>query len=308
MVCLQLGHLQGYGEAPTIPYYNVTVEAMIATIEQKKRLIEKFAFTEPERYWHYLHHLLPEHPFLVAALDMAGWDLFGKMRRQPIQNLLGLNANDNSPITSYTIGLDSPQKMLEKMLEFPWPLYKIKLGCADDVAIVTLLRAHSDADFIVDVNAGWKVDEAMEKIKALAELGVRLIEQPLAKDDWEGMKVLKQFADVPLFADESCVFKKDIALCSEVFDGINIKLTKCSGISPAVEMIKMAREAGLKVMMGSMNETTIGSAAIAQFLPFLDYVDVDGPLLLNDQTAQGLTYNNGVVSTTGLPGFGVQLL
>ncbi len=280
---------------------------MIATMEAKRRMIEKFAFTEPERYWHYLHHLLPEHHFLVAALDIAAWDLFGKMRRLPIKDLLGLSG-DKTPVTSYTIGLDNPEKMLEKMLAFPWPLYKIKLGCENDIEIVTLLRRHTNAAFIVDVNAGWTVEEAIGKIAALAELGVEMVEQPLAKDDWAGMRCLQQQSKLPLFADESCVSIKHLQPCSEVFHGINIKLTKCSGITPAVEMIKAAISQNMKVMMGSMNETTVGTAAIAQFLPVLDYVDADGPLLLNDQTATGITYANGVIETSGLPGLGIQLL
>ncbi|MBN4678907.1 dipeptide epimerase, partial [Pandoraea nosoerga] len=115
------------------------------------------------------------------------------------------------------------------------------------------------------------------KIPQLADLGVEFIEQPLAKDNWEGMKQLFAVSPLPLLADESCVFEQDVKKCVGHFHGINIKLTKCSGITPALRMIKEAKSLGLKVMMGSMNESTIGSAAIAHFLPQLDYVDMDGP-------------------------------
>jgi L-alanine-DL-glutamate epimerase-like enolase superfamily enzyme len=143
----------------------------------------------------------------------------------------------------------------------------------------------------------------------LANLGVELVEQPLAKDNWEGMAQLKQQGMLPLFADESCVFEKDVATCANYFDGINIKLTKCSGLTPALRMIKEARSLGLKVMMGSMNESVIGSAAIAQFLPQLDYVDMDGPLLMTQLNGVGLNYSfnnqNGLIEPLLHPGLGV---
>lgn len=306
IVALQLGSLTGYGEAPAISYYNITIEQMIADLQRKKIFLEKFAFTEPERYWHYLHHLFPQNPFLVCALDIAAWDLYGKMRRKPLYKIWNTEW-ENTPITDYTIGIDSTDKMIEKMLQNPWPIYKIKVGTDNDIEMITELRKHTSSVLRVDANAAWSVDEALHKIPLLKNLGVELIEQPLAKDDWEGMKVLFQKSDLPLFADESCVFENDVERCASCFHGINIKLTKCSGITPALRMIKKARELNLKIMMGSMNECTIGSAAIAQFLPQLDYVDMDGPLLLSEDVASGLVYNNGVVSVSDLPGTGAVL-
>ena len=129
----------------------------------------------------------------------------------------------------------------------------------------------------------------------------------MAKDNWEGMKLLYEKSPLPIFADESCVFEKDVELCVNHFHGINIKLTKCSGITPAIRMIKRARELNLKVMMGSMNECSIGAAANANFLPQLDYVDMDGPLLLTEDIAEGLQFDNGVVSINGKNGLGIQL-
>ena len=153
-------------------------------------------------------------------------------------------------------------------------------------------------------------EEALLKIPALAELGVELVEQPLAKDNWEGMEQLKNQSALPLFADESCVVEKDVATCAHYFDGINIKLTKCSGLTPALRMIKEAKGLGLKVMMGCMNESVIGSAAIAQFLPQLDYVDMDGPLLMTELNGVGLDYSfenkNGKMAPLVNPGLGVQ--
>ena len=306
IVVLELGNRYGVGEAAAISYYNVTVESMVAAIEQKKPFIEKFALTDPERYWHYLHHLFPDNPFLVCALDMAAWDLYGKMHHKPLYALWQTEWQ-HTPLTDYTIGLDSMDKMIEKMKAKPWPIYKIKLGVPDDVAIVAALRKHTDAVFRIDANAGWNVEEALQKIPQLKALGVELIEQPLAKDNWDGMKVLYEQSTLPLIADESCVLEEDVAKCSGYFHGINIKLTKCSGITPAIRMIKQARELNLKVMMGSMNESSVGSAAIANFLPQLDYVDMDGPLLLSKDIAKGLSFDEGRVTINGNAGLGIEL-
>jgi L-alanine-DL-glutamate epimerase-like enolase superfamily enzyme len=192
----------------------------------------------------------------------------------------------------------------------PWPIYKVKVGTEYDIEMLTELRKHTAAPLRVDANAGWTTEEALIKIPAFANLGVELIEQPLAKENWEGMAALKKQSVVPLFADESCVFEKEVATCANYFHGINIKLTKCSGPTPALRMIKEAKHLGMKVMMGSMNESVIGSAAIAQFLPQLDYVDMDGPLLMTELNGVGLDFsfaqNNGQIAPLLKPGLGVQ--
>lgn len=307
IVALQLGNFIGYGEASAITYYNVTVEKMIEDMNAKKNYIEKFAFTDPERFWHYLHHLFPDNPFLVCALDMAGWDLYGKMEGKLLYELWNTTW-ENIPLTDYTIGIDSIDNMVSKMNAKPWPIYKIKLGTNEDIAIVKALRQHTNAIFRIDANAGWTLTEALNKIPQLRKLGVEFIEQPLQKDNWEEMKILYTQSELPLIADESCVSENDVAKCFQHFHGINIKLTKCSGITPALRMIKKARELNLKVMMGSMNESSIGSSAIANFLPQLDYVDMDGPLLQTEDVAEGLNFNYGKISITGNKGMGITML
>ncbi len=306
VVALSIGNFIGFGEAPAIAYYNITVEQMVADLESKKRMVEKFALTDPERYWHYLHHLFPENPFLVCALDMAAWDLFGNMKGKKLYQLWNTNW-ENTPVTDYTIGIDNIDKMLVKMKEQPWPVYKVKLGTDQDIAIIKALRAETDAIIRVDANAGWTLEEAKEKIPQLAELGVEMIEQPLAKDNWEGMQQLYQESSLPLFADESCVFEQDVLRCANHFHGINIKLTKCSGLTPARRMIEKGRELGLKIMMGSMNESSIGAAAVANFLPQLDYVDMDGPLLLSQDMAKGIQFDFGTVTLLGAAGLGIRV-
>lgn len=303
---VELEHMgiKGYGEACAIAYYNIPVEKMIADLESKKQFVEKFAFTDPERYWHYLHHLFPQNNFLVCALDIAAWDLFGKLKGKQLYELWGGDISKN-PICDYTIGIDTMEKMLAKMKEKPWPIYKIKVGTPDDIAIVKALRENTNAVLRVDANAAWSLETALTLIPQLKELGVEMVEQPLAKDDWEGMKVLYKESALPLYADEACVLEQDVEKCKDHFHGINIKLTKCSGITPARRMIQRARELDMKVMIGCMNESTVGAAAIAHLLPFIDHVDMDGPLLLEEDLATGITYDFGKIGYSGMPGLGI---
>ena len=294
----------GYGEAPAISYYNIPVEKMIRDYEIKKMMIEKFAYTTPERYWHYLHHLIPGNNFLVCALDIASWDMYGKISGKPLYQLWELDP-EKSPFTDYTIGIDTIDKMVEKMNSKPWPIYKIKLGTDEDIDIIKALRKETDAVLRVDANSGWTLQEALEKLPVLKDLGVEFVEQPLHKDDWQGMKELYKKSPLPLIADESCVLESDVIKCRDHFHGINIKLTKCSGITPAIRMIGEARSFNMKVMIGCMNESTIGSSAIAHLAPLADYIDMDGPLLLARDIAEGLTLSNGKIGVSGYPGLGI---
>ena len=306
IVELEFMGIRGYGEAPAISYYNIPVAKMVEELERKKNFVEKFAFSDPERFWHYLHHLFPDNAFLVCALDMAGWDLYGKLKRKQLHVLWNLDIS-SAPLTDYTIGLDTIEKMVAKLNERPWPVYKIKVGVESDIEMVAALRKHTNAVFRVDANGGWSLEQALQKIPVLKELGVELVEQPLAKEDWEGMNTLYPLSPLPLFADESCVFETDLVKCSGHFHGINIKLTKCSGITPARRMIKKARELGLKVMVGCMNESSIGTAAIAQLAPLIDYVDMDGPLLLAEDIAKGASFEFGkIIYRENVAGLGLE--
>lgn len=306
VVQLGLGQLRGHGEAPAIHYYNVSVESMTATLEENRREIERYALTDPQRFWHFLHHLMPGQNFLIAALDIAGWDLFAQLRRQPLYQLLRLSWK--APLTDYTLGVDTAENMIAKMQAHPWPIYKIKMRSPEDVDLVRALRAASDARFRVDANEAFSFEDTKRILPDLQALGVDMVEQPLAKTEWDAMKELKAISPLPLFADESCVEESDVAKCADAFDGINIKLTKCGGITPALRMITEGRKLGMKVMLGSMNESTIGSAAMGHLLPLLDEIDADGPLLLKEDVAEGLQYDNGVMRVSNAPGLGVRFL
>lgn len=296
--------IKGYGEAPAIPYYDVTIEKMVEALESKRKFIESYALQDPERFWHFLHHLLPKNNFLICALDIAAWDLYGKMRSQPLYKLWNIDYK-NEIVTDYTIGMDTIEKMVEKMEANPNPVYKIKMGWENDIAMIEALRKKTDKPIRVDVNSGWSVAEAKQKIAILKDLQIEFIEEPIERFNYIGMKEIFDTTAIPLFADESCVQQKDIENCSTCFNGINIKLTKCGGLTPALEMIKKARALNLNIMIGCMNESTVGSAAMAQLIPLIDYIDMDGPLLLSQDIATGLQYDFGKITITHQPGLGI---
>lgn len=307
VVSLGFRGVTGYGEATAITYYDVSVERMIAILEQYKVAIERYSLIDPERFWHFLHHLMPNENFLICALDMAAWDLFAKLRKKKIYELWNMPWHNNTP-TDYTIGIDSIDNMLEKVKQNPSPVYKVKLGLSQDIEMIEAIRGITDSKIRIDANAGWTLEQARTIIPALKKLDVELIEQPLAKDNFEDMQLLFQESELPLIADESCVIEADVDKCCAVFHGINIKLTKCGGLTPALRMIENARSKNKLVMMGCMNENVIGSAAIAQFIPQLDFVDADGPLLHKLQIAEGLTYENGKMNLGEFAGLGIKMI
>ena len=199
--------------------------------------------------------------------------------------------------------------MVAKMAEFPgWPIYKIKLGTDRDLEIVRELRKHTTATFRVDANCGWTADQTIAFAPELKKLGVEFIEQPLKADRWDDLRRVGQESALPIVADESCIVESDVERCAGVFQGINIKLVKCGGLTPARRMIAQARQRGLQVMVGCMTESTVGISAIAQLLPLLDYVDMDGAVLLAEDVATGVRLDRGRCMFPDAPGHGLQLL
>lgn len=307
IVGLTLNGKTGYGEATSNPYYKITIEGMMAEIEAVRDQIEAYDFDTPENFYEHLESL-NLHKFTLCALDLAANDLYGKLKDKPLYQIWG-TTTDQYPITNYTIGIDTIEKMVAKLQEKPWPLYKIKLGTNEDVEIIRELRKHTDSVFRIDANTAWTAEETIKNAPLLKELGVEFLEQPLKADDWEGMALVKKKSVLPVIADESCIVETDVEACGPYFHGINIKLTKCGGLTPARRMIKKGRELGLQLMVGCMTESTVGISAIAQLLPQLDYVDMDGAMLLREDIATGVTIlNNGKVIFPELPGSGIQLL
>ena len=279
---------------------------MIVSLEKNRAVLEKYALNGPDRFWHFLHHLLPEQNFLISALDMAGWDLFAQLNRKPLHTVIGLQWK-NIPLTDYTIGLNSPEEIEERVRLKPAPIYKLKVGSHDDLPALEALRKSTDAIIRIDANEAWTIEEVSKIIPLLESLDIELIEQPLHRDDIDGMKKLKELTKIPIIADQACREEKDAAACLEIYDGINIKLSKCGGITPALKMIRAAKTARKKVMLGGMCETIVGSTVLAHLLPLADYADIDGPLLLAENIGKGLIYNNDLISIPMIPGSGVSL-
>ena len=307
VVALGFGPFIGWGEAPEIAYYNETVESMHESVVRALSVIKPYSLTDPRRFWHFLHHLLPEQHFLMAALDIAGWDLYAQLKKKPLFEMLQF-PNPGKVLCDYTVGLDTTSVMLEKMKAHPAQVYKIKLAKASDIDLLRSLKSATGAAFRVDVNEGWSYDEALRLLPELQALGVVMLEQPLPKSQWEEMAALKAQSNLPLFADEACVEEEDVARCANSFHGINIKLTKCGGITPALRMIEDARKLNLSIMLGNMNESVIGTSALVHMASAVDFLDADGPLLLTEANAKGLNYDaEGYVTLSEGNGLGIMV-
>jgi L-alanine-DL-glutamate epimerase-like enolase superfamily enzyme len=305
------GEYSGYGECvANHKYYKFTIDMIrddIASTSDYLATLDLFE-TSPEKAWSDLNDKLRHNPFAQCALDMALWDLWGKKKGESTYKLWGLDPK-TSPVTDYTIGIDDTDIMVKKMKEFEgWPVFKIKLGTDHDMAIMSELRDNTDAVLRIDANCAWTADQTIEFSHRLKELNVEFIEQPMpAEASVADMKKVFENSALPVIADESCISEEDVDKCAGLFHGVNIKVVKCGGLTPALRMIRRARELDMKVMVGCMTESTVGISGIAQLLPLLDYVDMDGPLLLAKDIAQGVSIDKGVVSYSDVKGNGVVL-
>jgi L-alanine-DL-glutamate epimerase-like enolase superfamily enzyme len=299
--------VSGYGEATSNKYYGFTIERMARDLAALRPQLAEARLSDPAELWSQVAGALSDDPFALCALDQAAHDLWGKLRRAPVWKLWGLSI-DQVPYSDYTIGIDTIDRMVEKMNEFPdWPIYKIKLGTDRDLEIVRALREHTKATFRVDANCGWTADQAIAYAPELKKLGVEFIEQPLPADRWDDLVRVGRESALPIIADESCIVESDVPRCAGVFQGVNIKLVKCGGLTPARRMIAEARRLGLSVMVGCMTESTVGISAIAQLLPLLDYVDMDGAVLLAEDVADGVRLERGRCIYPDAPGHGLSL-
>jgi L-alanine-DL-glutamate epimerase-like enolase superfamily enzyme len=301
------GANRGFGEATTNKYYGATIPLMREALAKVASLVESANPLDPAQLWERTWPILRGNPFAQCALDQAATDLWGKQQGAPVYQLWGLSA-DRIPQSNFTIGIDTIDVMVQKLLEMPgWPIYKIKLGTPHDLDIVRELRKHTGAVFRVDANCGWTADEAIANSHELAKLGVEFIEQPLPADQWDAMKRVYQESALPIIADESCISEADVDRCVGHFHGVNVKLVKCGGLTPAKRMVTRARALGMKAMVGCMTESTVGISAIAQLLPLLDYVDMDGAALLASDIATGVRVDRGACIYPDRNGTGAQL-
>ncbi|MDX6541116.1 MAG: L-Ala-D/L-Glu epimerase [Gaiellales bacterium] len=245
-----------------------------------------------------------------CAVECALHDLVGKLTGQPTWRLLGLA--DRTPETSYTIGIDSIEGTADRArraAEAGYRRLKVKLGGAADLERLEAIRAVCDLPLRVDANEGWSLDEARELMPALVGLGVELIEQPFPAGEHDAFRELRAVgSSIPIVVDEGCHTLRDVATVATYADGVNLKLAKTGGIREAVRMVHAARALGLVVMLGCMIESSVGISAAAQFASLCDFVDLDGHLLIADDPAEGLGFEDGRIVLSQRPGLGVEPL
>lgn len=305
VVTISEGEISGYGEATVNPYYHSTGERLTKSLRKIKPLIESLSELYPTELWKIISPNFTDDYFALCAIDMAYWDFYARKHQKTVRSYF--SDTTATPLTSYTIAIDSIEMMQQKILEKPWPVYKIKLGTSDDLKIVESLRKITDAVFRVDANAAWTAEQTISYSKTLKSLNVEFIEQPLKANDFKGMIKVKEQSFLPVIADESCQREEDVLNCSKLFHGINIKLMKCGGITPALHMIETARQNGLSIMAGCMTESTVGISGLVQIAPLLDYIDADGALLLAKDIADGVSFDFGKIDYANGFGTGVQL-
>jgi L-Ala-D/L-Glu epimerase len=295
---------EGIGEAPAVVYYGETQEVILDYLARVPDLGD-----DPFDLDAVLARLPAGSKAARAAVDIALHDLWGKRLGQPLYRLFGLNPRA-LPLTSFTIAIDEPEVMARRAKESGYPIIKIKLGSGRDEEIVTAIRKATDATLRVDANAGWSREEAARLIPRLAEHGLELVEQPLAAEDVEGFRWLRQRlrqegVKVPIVADESVRTSRDVARLAGSVDGVVVKLMKTEGIREALRAIHTARAHDMCVMLSCMVETSVAVTAAAHLAPLCDYVDLDGPLLIANDPYVGLRYEGSRMTLPEGPGLGV---
>jgi L-alanine-DL-glutamate epimerase-like enolase superfamily enzyme len=284
------GYLIGRGEAAPIKFYNQTQSSCIRALQRMARRIEKRDPFELEAILSDLRKRFSNEVSALAAVDIALHDLIGNKLKQPLWKLWGLDPQ-KAPQTSFTIGIDSIEKVAAKVAEArAYPVLKIKVGVEHDLEIMRQVRKLAPKKTLrVDANCAWSVKETIQKARALEKLGVEFIEQPIPPGNNAAFKKIKHAIGLPLMADESSLTAADVVPLAGCVDAINIKLVKCGGLREAAKMIHIARACGLKIMLGCMIESSVLISAAAQLSPLADYADLDGNVLISDDPFDGVT-------------------
>ena len=295
----------GYGEASMPPYLGESHQ----TASQFLSSVNLFQFDEPfrlEEILTYVDSLAPGNPAAKASIDIALHDLVGKLIGQPWHKIWGLNP-EKTPYTSFTIGIDKPEVVRQKVKEAEqYKILKVKLGLDNDKEMIETIRSVTDKPIRCDVNQGWKnKEEALKMIEWLATKNVEFIEQPMPKDWYDEHAWLRERSPIPIIGDESVQRLKDVRKAFGVYDGINIKLMKSTGMREAYKMILLAHSLDMKVMLGCMTETSCAISAAAQLSPLVDWADLDGADLISNDLFDGAKIIDGKVTLTDLPGIGI---
>ncbi|MFH0988835.1 MAG: dipeptide epimerase [bacterium] len=306
IILLQLDHegIVGIGEASPLVRYGETIQ----TVETFFSQLDLSRFNDPfdlEAILTYVDTHATGNTSAKAALDLALHDWIGKKLNIPLYRYWGLDKH-RTPMTSFTIGIDTPEMIEKKVREAEeYPILKIKLGGDHDTEIIRTIRAMTKKTLRVDANEGWKTRElAVERIQWLEQEGVEFVEQPMPAHDLAGTAWVRERVNLPLIADENSVRLHDVPSLQGVFDGINIKLMKCTGLREALKMVHTARACGLKIMTGCMIETSVGISAAAQFSPLVDYADLDGHILISNDPFDGVRVVEGRLMLPDRPGIG----
>lgn len=298
----------GFGEVTENSFYGHTLDSVTASLKRITEILDEYIDHSPIELWPKMRDAMDCDMFALSAIDIAAHDLRGKRLGVPTWQDWGLEWT-GIPQSSYTIGIDTIPKMIAKLQEQPgWSIYKIKLGTSKDLDVVTELRKHTDAVFRVDANCGWSASETIANSKVLADLGVEFIEQPLSiqTPERDKRRVYNE-SSLSIIADEDCQVSEDVQRCQGLYHGVNVKICKCGGLSPALRMLREARKLGMKTMVGCMIESSIGISGAAQLMPLMDYADLDGAVLLSDSPARGVSFKKGVVQLAKGPGTGAML-
>ncbi len=297
--------LEGWGEADPSSYYGETADTVLATLRKLEPYLPEDPF-DLERAEARFAQVVPRNGAARAALSAALHDLVGKRLGQPIWRLWGLDPA-KAPRSSFTIGLDTPERMRAKVTEAaPYPILKVKLGTDRDEEILRTIRDATDKPIRVDANAGWTKERAIQMLPVLKEFGVEFLEQPLPAEDLEGIAAVRRQEVLPVVVDESCIVAADIPRVAAAADGINIKLAKCGSLREALRMIATARAHGMLVMVGCMIESSLGITAAAHFTPLVDAADLDGAALTSNDPFVGATIDRGQIRLPSAPGLGVR--
>ena len=302
---IEFDGITGYGEASMPPYLGESHETA-ASFLSKVNLAQ---FENPflmEDILDYVEKVAPGNYAAKASVDIALHDLTGKMMKQPWYRIWGLNP-ERTPNTSFTIGIDKPEVVRAKVREAaPYKILKVKLGQGNDREMIEAVRSETDKPICVDVNQGWTDrNMALEMSHWLKENGCEFIEQPMPKASVDDTAWLTQNSPLPIIADEVFQTINDFSKIAGVYSGVNIKLMKCGGMRTAFNMIKMARASGMKVMIGCMTETSCAVTAAAQLSPLVDWADLDGNLLIDNDVFEGVKIINGKVILPDSPGIGI---
>lgn len=304
LVQLEYDGIVGYGEASMPPYLGESIESVTKFLGN----LDLGQFNDPfriEEILSYVDGTAPDNRAAKASVDIALHDLLGKIMGQPWYKIWGLSP-EKTPNTSFTIGIDKADVVRQKVDEAaPYKVIKVKMGLDNDRELVEIIRSKTDKPLCVDANQGWTDKEkALDMCHWLKERGCMFVEQPFDKKMIDETAWLRERSPLPIIADEFCQRIPDVMRAYQVYDGINIKLMKSTGLHEAYKMVVLAKSLGMKLMIGCMTETSCAISAAAQLAPMADWVDLDGNLLIANDSFDGVKVVDGKITLTDKPGIG----